>query len=156
IRQWIVIGLRCSLIVLLALALSEAYARKPNDNVTVIFVWDRSLSMPPDFEKGKDQREQRIFDFINDSVIYNKKREDRVGVVVFGKEPRLELPPSSVPKLGFTKVLSQIDTSYTNIADALKLALASFPEGSGKRIVLISDGNENLGQAEEQARIAKQ
>ncbi len=48
-----------------------------------------------------------------------------------------------------------IDSNYTDIAAAIKLALASFPEGTGKRIVLISDGNENLGNAEEQARIAK-
>ena len=47
------------------------------------------------------------------------------------------------------------DGNYTDIAAALKLALASFPEGTGKRIVLISDGNENLGNAEEQARLAK-
>src|SRR6516225_2261710 len=53
-RRWIVLGLRCALIALLALAVSEAYARKPNDNVTVIFVWDRSLSMPPDFVNGRD------------------------------------------------------------------------------------------------------
>ena len=39
---------------------------------------------------------------------------------------------------------------------ALKLALASFPEGTARRIVLISDGNENLGKAEDQARLAKQ
>src|SRR5262249_2628539 len=45
--------------------------------------------------------------------------------------------------------------SYTDISAALKLAMASFPEGSGKRIVLISDGNENLGNAEEQARLAQ-
>src|SRR5204862_399583 len=76
--------------------------------------------------------------------------------IVFGKQPRLELPPSVVPKLNFKKILSQVDSSYTDIAAAMKLALASFPEGSGKRIVLISDGNENMGRAEEQARIARQ
>ena len=43
------------------------------------------------------------------------------------------------------------DGNYTDIAAALKLALASFPDDTGKRIVLISDGNENLGNAEEQA-----
>ena len=48
-----------------------------------------------------------------------------------------------------------IDGQYTDIAAALKLAIASFPEGSGRRIVLISDGNENLGNAEEQARLAR-
>ena len=46
VRRWLAIGLRCSLIVFLAFALGEMHARKPNDHVTVLFVWDRSLSMP--------------------------------------------------------------------------------------------------------------
>ena len=158
-RRWIVLALRCSLIGFLALALAEVFARKPNDNVTVMFLWDRSLSMPPEIEAGVDQREKRTFDFINQSVKLrgSKHANDRIGVIVFGKQPRLELPPSAVgEKLGFKKVHSEIDNTYTDIAGAIKLALASFPEGSGKRIVLISDGNENIGRAEEQARIAKQ
>ena len=158
-RRWLVLGLRCSLVVLLAFALAEVFARKPNDSVTVMFVWDRSLSMPPEFnQSGKDLREERIFKFINDSVALRGPTHgnDRVGVIVFGKQPRLELPPSAVPKLGFQKVLSPIDSTYTDIAGAIKLGLASFPEGSGKRMVLISDGNENIGLAVEQSRIAKQ
>jgi uncharacterized membrane protein len=157
-RRWIVLGLRCGLIVLLAFALAETYARKPNDSVTVIFVWDRSLSMPPEFVQGKDQRELRIFNFINQSVASNASRrhDDQVGVIVFGKDPRLELPPGRVPKLNFKNILSNIDNTHTDIASALKLALASFPAGTGMRIVLITDGNENLGRAEEIARIAKQ
>ena len=160
-RRWIVLGLRCALIVLLTLALAEVYARKPNESVTVIFLWDRSYSMPPEPAQntGKDLREKRIFDFINDSVAKRGTAHvnDRVGVVVFGKQPKLELPPSMVGnKLGFSKIMSQLDPSYTDIAAAMKLALASFPEGSGKRMVLISDGNENMGRADEQARIARQ
>src|SRR5262249_571241 len=58
-------------------------------------------------------------------------------------------------RLNFTETFTNIDTNYTDIAAAIKLALASFPEGTGKRIVLISDGNENLGNAEEQALLAK-
>src|SRR5439155_18682420 len=72
-----------------------------------------------------------------------------------GRQPSLELNPSTAPRLNFTKVESPLDSSATDIGAAIKLALASFPEGSGKRIVLLSDGNENLGNAEEQARIAK-
>ncbi len=157
-RRVLVLGFRCSLIALLTLALAETYARKPNVNVTTIFVWDRSFSMPPEVAQDRDLRKERILHFINESVARNsgKKRDDRVGVIVFGKEPRLELPPNSVTKLGFKKIHSQIDPSYTDIAGAMKLALASFPEGSGKRIVLISDGNENMGRVDEQARIAKQ
>ena len=157
-RRWMAIALRCSLIVFLAAALSEVFARKPNENVSVIFVWDRSLSMPADFQEGIDRRDERIYKFINQSVADRgmKHVNDQVGVIVFGKQPRLELPPASVPKLGFKKVFSQLDRSYTDISSAMKLALASFPEGTGKRIVLISDGNENIGISEEQARIAKQ
>ena len=157
-RRWIVLGLRSALIVFLAFALAEVFARKPNENVTVIFLWDRSLSMPPELQQGRDLREERIYRFINQSVAERgtQHANDRVGVIVFGKQPRLELPPHAVPKLGFKKILSQLDSSYTDVGSALKLALASFPEGSAKRIVLISDGNENMGRAEEEARIARQ
>ena len=49
-----------------------------------------------------------------------------------------------------------MDPNYTDIAAAIKLAMSAFPEGTGKRIVLVSDGNENLGNAEEQANLARQ
>ncbi|MSU76931.1 MAG: VWA domain-containing protein [Gemmataceae bacterium] len=157
-RRWLVLVFRSALILFVVLALAEVFARRPNDHVTVMFVWDRSLSVPPEIVAGEDVREKRLYAFINDSVSKRgtQHASDRVGVVVFGKHPRMELPPSAVPKLGFHKILSQIDNTYTDVAGAMKLALASFPEGSGKRMVLISDGNENIGQAEEQARLAKQ
>ena len=37
-----------------------------------------------------------------------------------------------------------MDTNYTDIAAAIKLALASFPEGTAKRIVVISDGLDSV------------
>ena len=158
VRRWIAIGLRCALIVFLAMALAEVHARKPDKNLTVLFLWDRSLSIPPEYQGDKDLREERIRGFINEAVERRgpTHQDDRTGVIVFGRRPRLELPPGAVPELRFRKIQSKVDETYTDIAGALKLALASFPEGTGKRIVLISDGNENLGQAEEQARIAKQ
>lgn len=160
VRRWVALGLRSSLILFLVLALAETHARQTDRNVSVLFLWDRSLSVPGDYREGndKDVRQERIFRFINQSVeMRSTGREgDRAGVVVFGRYPRLELPPAKVPALKFNKIHSPIDENYTDIAAAIKLALASFPEGSGKRIVLISDGNENLGSAVEQARIARQ
>lgn len=157
-RRLLVLAFRSGLILFVVLALAEVFARRSNDHVTVMFVWDRSLSVPPEIVAGEDRREKRLYAFINDSVSKRSTQHagDRVGVIVFGKQPRMELPPSVVPKLGFNKIMSQIDNTYTDVAGAMKLALASFPEGSGKRIVLISDGNENIGQAEEPARLAKQ
>src|SRR5262245_42757313 len=157
-RRVLAIALRCSLLTLLAFALAEMHARHSENRLTVLFVWDRSLSVPPEYVDDINLREERIKTFLNDAVAKRGpgKEQDRVGLVVFGKQPALELPPGAVPQLRLQKIQSRIDDTYTDIAAAIKLALASFPEGTGKRIVLMSDGNENLGNAEEQARIAKQ
>ncbi len=157
-RRVLTLGLRSLLVLLLAMALSETHARQPDRNLTVMFLWDRSLSIPPEPLADRDLREERTLAFINESVENRgpTHADDRAGVIVFGRRPRLELPPASVPRLGFKKVLSQVDNTYTDIGGAIKLALATFPEGTAKRIVVISDGNENLGQADQQARIAQQ
>ncbi len=87
-----------------------------------------------------------------------RHKNDRAGLILFGRRPRLEFPASTSPLFNFKLKDSAavIDGSYTDIAAAIKLGLASYPEGTGKRMVLFSDGNENLGDAEEQARVAKQ
>jgi uncharacterized membrane protein len=164
VRRWVALGLRSLLILFLCLALAEVYLLHRSDTVTVLFLWDRSLSIPEEFDPN-DTREpktdlvkQRHLDFINKTVAQRgpTHQRDSAGLIVFGRYPRLELPPSSVPRFGLTKLTTTVDETYTDISAAIKLALACFPEETGKRIVLISDGNENLGKAEDQARIAKQ
>jgi uncharacterized membrane protein len=162
VRRWIAITLRCLLVILLALSLAELRLRKSSENLTVIFVVDRSLSIPPEIDPGdplkEDKRWKRVQRFIADSVFKRGTGHelDQAGVIAFGRRPRLALPPSTVDKLLLTPELVEgIDANYTDIGAAIKLALASFPESASKRIVLLSDGNENLGNAEEQARLAK-
>jgi uncharacterized membrane protein len=163
VRRWVAISLRCLLVLLLTLALAELRLRKPNDTTTVFFLVDRSLSVPqdldPDDPNATDRRWQRIKRFVEKSVSQRTSghERDQAGVIVFGRRPRLVLPASDVPKITLDDAsLSGVDATYTDVAAAIKLALASFPEGTAKRIVLVSDGNENLGNAMEQARIAKQ
>src|SRR5438128_2534111 len=55
-RRWLAIGLRCLLVVLLTLALAEVRLRHQNENVTVLFLVDRSLSVPEDFDPQADPR----------------------------------------------------------------------------------------------------
>jgi uncharacterized membrane protein len=157
VRRWAAIGLRCLGIILLVLALAEVRIRHENETVTVLFLIDRSLSIPEELDPvtKTDLQFERIKKFINDAVVMRQNPRDKAGVIVFGRRPRLELPPSDAPRLNFQEIVSNIDTNYTDIGAAIKLALASFPEGTAKRIVLISDGNENLGDALEQARIAQ-
>jgi uncharacterized membrane protein len=166
VRRWVVITLRSSVIALLVLALAEVRLKQAGENTTVLFLIDRSLSIPSDLDESmpeseplnkRDKRWRRIKQFVNDAVALRGPghERDQAGVIVFGRRPRLILPPAEVPRLNFSEeVLAPVDENYTDIAAALKLAIASFPEGSGRRIVLLSDGNENLGIAEDQARVA--
>lgn len=165
-RRWLAVGLRCLVVLLLTLAMAEVRLKKPGESTTVLFLVDRSLSIPSELDPAvpesetlakRDRRWRRMKQFINDAVSQRGPGRDRdqAGVIVFGRRPRLVLPPAEVPRLNFSdEVLAPVDENYTDIAAALKLAIASFPEGSGRRIVLLSDGNENLGNAEEQARVA--
>jgi uncharacterized membrane protein len=174
-RPWLSMVLRCLLIVFLTLALAEPRLKQQTRNVTVLFVLDRSQSVPQQFDNQKppvdlrqqgilrfineavDLRQQRILRFINEAVEFRGAghERDKAGLIVFGKRPRLELRPEVVPRFNLNALPEGIDGTHTDIAGALKLALASFPEGTGKRIVLISDGNENLGDALGQARLAR-
>lgn len=173
-RRWLVIGLRIGVTTCLILALVELRMRQLSDNVTVLFVVDRSLSVPldpdPDPQSGvsdeaRDRRWRRIKEFIYESVAKRGAghERDQTGVILFGRRPRLVLPPSDAPrltrdasKLGpLDDPVSDIDPTYTDMAAALKLALASFPENTTRRLVLLSDGNENLGNAIEQAKLAR-
>jgi uncharacterized membrane protein/secreted protein with Ig-like and vWFA domain len=164
VRRWVAIGARTLVVVLIALALAEPRVQRPSENMAVIFVVDRSASVPRDLQKGqsgdlKDMRWARIQEVIEGSVSdrYKLNRGDQFGVLMFGKRPKLAYPPT--PVLGLNNKINEtgvvLDENYTDIGAAIKLALASFPEGTGKRVVLVSDGNQNLGNAEEQADLAK-
>jgi uncharacterized membrane protein len=164
IRRWVALSTRCLLVLLLVMALAEPRLRRPNENVCVLYVVDRSMSIPQEIvatsaEAERDQRWLRLQQFIHSSV-QNRgpgHRNDLSGAILFARRPRLILPPSPVDKLVVTDALAgAMDPNYTDIAAAIKLAMASFPEDTGKRIVLLSDGNENLGNAEEQANLARQ
>jgi hypothetical protein len=91
------------------------------------------------------------------SITFGRQRApcgpgDKIGIVAFGGDARLALPP--LEKGQIVADLTVPNASQTNIARALSTALATFPAGMSKRIVLVSDGNENAGDAIEAARAA--
>jgi uncharacterized membrane protein/Mg-chelatase subunit ChlD len=163
VRRWVAIVARMLVVACLVLALAEPRVRRPSENMTVIYVVDRSASVPAEYEKTAsgdrvDLRWGRIRSLIETAVTnrYTVTRDDQFGVILFGKRPKLGYPPAPVVKVPIDEqAAGSLDPNYTDVGAALKLAMASFPEGSGKRIVLVSDGNENLGAAEEQAELAR-
>ena len=165
LRRMSVIGLRCLVVTLLALAIAEPRLKRSSDQLAVIFVIDRSVSVPQDIDPTTidssggvvDRRWQRIRQLVNDAVARRgaSHRDDLSGAILFARRPKLVLPPRPVDRLPVPDGNIGLDDTYTDIAAALKLAMASFPEGVRKRIVLISDGNENLGNSEKQAELAR-
>lgn len=161
------LGLRMAVVTLLVLALAELRVSKTNETTTVLYLVDRSLSVPQEVRPDSataggepiDARWERVQRFLREAAAGRGpgNRLDASGAALFARRARLALPPSPVDALVLTDAMAgPIDGNYTDIAGAIKLALASFPEDTGKRIVLVSDGNENLGDAEAQAQLAKQ
>jgi Mg-chelatase subunit ChlD len=113
------------------------------DRITVMYLLDQSESIP-------SARRLQMLDFVTKSVAQHRDaaREDRAGVIVFGRNAAIEVPPfeDDIPPLRTTE--SDFGrTDATNLEEALELAHASMPEDSRRRIVIVTDGNETLGNA---------
>lgn len=147
-RRVLALLLRGLVAVGLIAALAEVHIVHQHDRLAVMYLVDRSLSVSPDQARA-------AITYINQSRAEQRDRQrgDLAGVVVFGRESAIEFPPldSDLP-LG--QIEASIDAEATNIASALRLARACFPPDCSKRIVVISDGNENLESALQEAGAA--
>jgi uncharacterized membrane protein len=146
VRRALAILLRSAVITLIVLALADVQTVKRSDRLTTMFLVDASQSVP-------QESQGPALSYVSEAS-KKRRKDDLAGVIVFGKGPRVETPPapSDLTLLG---IESTVDPEYTDLAAAIKLALATFPEDTARRIVLISDGNENRGNALEQALAAK-
>ncbi|GAI07402.1 unnamed protein product, partial [marine sediment metagenome] len=73
------------------------------------------------------------------------KEGDKAGIIVFARQAFVESLPQS--RLEFSNLLTRVNADYTNIVAALELAAANFPQKGSKKIVLLSDGNQNRKEA---------
>ncbi len=122
-----------------------------SDRVTVMYLLDQSESIP-------QAKRQVMLDYVIRSVRRHRDRarEDRAGIVVFGRDASIEIPPfdDDIPELRRLESLRG-RADATNLEAALNLAQASMPEDTSRRIVIVTDGNENVGQARKlAARVA--
>ncbi len=123
LRPWVAAILRTAGMALLVLALARPVAPQPQQNVTALFVVDRSLSIPAQYDPNDstvDLRQKRILDFLNKAVAERNNRghaSDRAGLIVFGKQPRLELPANDAPAFNLRKLPPVADDTkaYTDI-----------------------------------------
>src|SRR5271168_4218302 len=146
LRRALAILFRTAVITLIILALAELQSVRRTDRLATIFLLDVSNSVPREQQKA-------ALDYVTEAS-KKRRREDLAGVVVFGSEPRVEVPPAP-SEINLLGIESTIDPENTDLGAAVKLALASFPDDTARRIVVLSDGNENRGSLFEQGLTAK-
>ena len=141
IRAFILRGLMSSFLIL-ALAGPEMY--RGNKGTCTVFLVDRSDSIR-DMDREKQEK------FIEDAI--SKMPDmDQAAIVVFGGTASIESAPGG--KRTVHRIDSRVAGSVTDIAAAVRLASATFPDGKAKRIVLLSDGNETQGDLRGAAQVA--
>ncbi len=143
-RFWGSLLLRSALIAALVLSLAGARLERAVDDLTTVFLIDSSDSISP---SARGQAEAFV-----QEALKTMRQDDRAAVVVFGENALVERAPSTERTLG--QLASVPVAARTNIQDAVQLGLALLPADTQKRLVLLSDGGENSGQALEAARVA--
>ncbi len=118
-----------------AALLAEPRAVRRSDALSLVYALDVSDSMG---EKISD----RSLRWILDSVRV-KPEKDEAGLVIFGRDAAVELPPRTT--FPFETINSRVARDGSDVARGLGLAAAMLPEGNQGRVVLISDGNETEG-----------
>lgn len=138
------LGVRLLLLTAWLLALAGPAVSFPARTLQVLFLLDRSASVSPDAQKQQ-------LALVNEATA-RLPTHTQAGVVVFGEQAMLEREPGREGPL--RQVHSRIGADGTDLTSALRLGLAVLPEDTQRRLVVLSDGEETVGQAEEEARAA--
>lgn len=143
-RKRFAFALRFVLVTCIVLALSGPESKRKNEGMCTIFLMDRSDSV-------SDRDKQSELDFVN-NALKGLGIDDLASVIAFAKEPAAETVAAKIDRID--RIQSVVDGSSSDLASAIRLASASFPDGKAKRIVVLSDGNETDGDASEAASVA--
>ncbi len=133
------------LILLLILALADIRLKKVLNQVNLMVCLDVSRSTQP----ADSSLVKRLLDNIGKQM----HKKDTAGLIAFGKEPFVEDEPG--PGKIFDELKTAPDKERTNIEKAILAAIGKFPEKGDNKILLVSDGNENLGNAIDAAMLAR-
>ncbi len=146
LRRMLATAIRCVLLILITLCLAGIERVLRNEDLTVFFLMDRSHSV--------QTHEEAAEQFIRDAA-GTMHPHDRLGLIDFARHAFLEqlpmeggffVPPGRLPAL--------TDTDRTDVGAAVRLAMAMFPHDTSKRMVLLSDGNDNMGDVLSEIRRA--
>ncbi|MDQ2087186.1 VWA domain-containing protein [Herbivorax sp. ANBcel31] len=134
IKRRIIVILRMTVLLLLILCLAGFGLKTASRYTTTVFLVDSSDSAIESNNKAEE--------FIKDSID-SKGKNDKVGIARFGADVSAELTPTLNPR--FKALQTKINSGFTNIERALNHVVSMIPADDNKRVVLMSDGEENAG-----------
>ncbi|MBL8066668.1 MAG: VWA domain-containing protein [Chthonomonadaceae bacterium] len=140
-RKRLAFVVRSVLCACLVLAMSGPQIHRINSGTATMFIIDGSDSVSESDHKEAEQYISRAMLALGP--------EDVAGVVSFGAQPVLDSVPAG--RRPFTGVQSKLDRSASDLAAAIRLASATLPTNKGRRIVVLSDGNETRGDVRQSA-----
>ncbi|NOU96680.1 VWA domain-containing protein [Paenibacillus sp. LMG 31456] len=143
-RKALAVGLRTTILLLLILSLSGIQWFVTLEQKAVYYVVDRSDSM----------QSSKAYEPWLKASTDAKAKDDQVGVISTGLDAIVErsLTPQSLNEFSFS---GQINRQFSNLAQGLQLAGSMMPEQSTPRVVLLTDGNENVGDLLRQGKLLK-
>ena len=117
----------------IALVASGPLARLGGKGVDVVVVADLSRSMPA-------ESRARALEIIR---LLEQRRDtgDRVGIVTFGREARIERLPEEFSEAA--DFVQQVDRDGSDLGGAIGLAASLIPRGRPGRVIVLSDGEAN-------------
>lgn len=144
-RDTISLMVRTTLVILVVLAVSGLQIVRAVDRLAVVFLVDASDSL------GTDLREAQV-EYIREAIA-NKPTDDEWAVIVFGADVSIDTPFSNVTTLNDLR--SSVVGNNSDLASAVQTAISLFPADARRRIVVLSDGQQTIGDAEAKARLAQ-
>ncbi len=141
------LALKCAAFTALVIALAGPWAPLRVEKLAVTVLMDTSASMP----RESLQRGEAM---LRDLVRKNSGADLRL--ITFAEHAKLRGVPAQTAQVNIPQGVDPKEGMATNLEEALQLALSTFPSQGQRRILLISDGNENQGHALTEALRARE
>ncbi|MBN1967383.1 MAG: VWA domain-containing protein, partial [Anaerolineae bacterium] len=129
---------RLILVTLVIGSLAGVQIQRAADKLAVVFLVDVSDSVAPAVQSA-------ALEYVR-TAIAAMEEKDQAAIVVFGADALVEIPMSE--QLDLIQVGSDPIRLNTDLAEAMRLGLALFPADTAKRMVILSDGKQTVGDAE--------
>src|SRR5437764_11481027 len=147
VRKWVAMGARLAVLAALVLIIAGIRWQRQSRELEVIVLRDNSESVLHYHGYPGNDIESSLYHYLTAATERKyKPPDDRIGIVSFNDNALIDAIPNKTLVFDAKPI-----TSYgngTDISSAVQLALATFSPGTMRRMVLISDGNANMGDTD--------